>query len=105
MKSYQLRILVLILIFWFLMIGLSLLDPVWAQIMGSGLESRMRGLTNQLLTVVLPLMSVLGLVYSAILALIGDGSAKGRIIMVIICSVIGFLAPHIIRWFQLAVGQ
>ena len=67
-------------------------------------ESRMKGLTNQLMTVVLPLMSVLGLVYAVILALTGDCGAKGRIVMVIICSVVGFLAPHIISWFQAAVG-
>ena len=79
-------------------------DTVLAQILMSGFESRMKGLTNQLMTVILPLMSVLGLVYAVILALTGDGSAKGRIIMVIICSIVGFLAPHIISWFQSAVG-
>ena len=86
-------------------VGFCLSEPAWAQFVGSGFENRMKGLTNQLMTVVLPLMSVLGLVYAVILALIGDGAAKGRIIMVIVCSIVGFLAPHIISWFQSAVGH
>jgi len=72
---------------------------------GGGFESKMQGLTTKLITVVLPLVSVLGLVYAVILALTGDGAAKGRIIMVIVCSIVGFLAPHIISWFQSAAGQ
>ena len=71
---------------------------------GSGFESRMEHLTSRLVSVVLPLLSVLGLVYAVFLALIGDGAARGRIVTVIVCSVIGFLAPYIIRWFQSAAG-
>jgi len=80
-------------------------DLAHAQYGGMGFESKMQGLTTKLISVVLPLVSVLGLVYAVLLALTGDGAAKGRIIMVIVCSVIGFLAPHIIGWFQLATGQ
>lgn len=79
-------------------------DLAYAQFAG-GFESKMQGLTTKLITVILPLVSVLGLVYAVILALTGDGAAKGRIIMVIVCSIIGFMAPHIIGWFQSAVGQ
>ena len=98
-----------ILFKWGLVLGIVALgfyfsEPAWAQLIGSGFEGRMRGLTNQLMTVILPLMSVLGLVYAVILALMGDGTAKGRIIMVIVCSLVGFLAPHIISWFQAAAG-
>ena len=79
-------------------------DLAHAQFTG-GFESKMQGLTTKLITVILPLVSVLGLVYAVILALTGDGAAKGRIIMVIVCSIIGFMAPHIIGWFQSAAGQ
>ena len=75
-----------------------------AQIMGNVFESKMQNLTNSLITVVLPFLSVLGLLYAVILALFGDGAARGRIIMVIVCSIIGFLAPHIIGWFQSVTG-
>ena len=78
-------------------------DIANAQFSG-GFESKMQGLTTKLITVVLPLVSILGLVYAVFLAITGDGAAKGRIITVIICSVIGFLAPHIISWFQSASG-
>ena len=79
-------------------------DLAHAQYAG-GFESKMQGLTTKLITVILPLVSVMGLVYAVILALTGDGAAKARIIMVIVCSIIGFMAPHIIGWFQSAAGQ
>lgn len=79
-------------------------DLALAQFSG-GFESKMQGLTNKLITVILPLISILGLVYAVMLALTGDGAAKGRIVMVIVCSIIGFMAPHIIGWFQSAAGQ
>ena len=72
------------------MLTLYCSEAAWSQLLGSGFESRMKGLTNQLMTVILPLISVLGLVYAVILALTGDGAAKGRIIMVIVCSIVGF---------------
>ena len=72
--------------------------------MAFGFESKMQGITNQLISTVLPLLSILGLVYAAILALTGDASAKARIITVIGVSVIGFLAPAIIQWLQRAAG-
>ena len=76
-----------------------------AFILGSGFEGRMEQLTNRLVSVILPLLSILGLVYAVFLALMGDGSARGRIVTVIVCSVVGFLAPYIIRWFQSAAGH
>lgn len=80
-------------------------ETTLAQVVGGGFEGKMQGLTNKLITVILPILSVLGLVYAVFLALTGDGGAKGRIIMVIGCSVVGFLAPYIIGWFQSAAGQ
>ena len=75
-----------------------------AFLLGSGFEGRMEQLTNRLVSVILPLLSILGLVYAVFLALLGDGAARSRIVTVIVCSVIGFLAPYIIRWFQSAAG-
>ncbi|MDH5582007.1 MAG: TrbC/VirB2 family protein [Bdellovibrionales bacterium] len=98
-----------------LMIGLCILgvvafsilfpDLAQAALGGVGFESRMESLTNKLISVVLPAVSILGLVYAVLLAMTGDGAAKSRIIMVIVCSVVGFMAPHIIRWFQSATGS
>lgn len=81
-------------------------DSSFAQWAGAGgaFESKVTGLTGKLVTIVLPLLSVLGLVYAVFLAMTGDTGAKGRIIMVIGCSVVGFLAPSIIRWLQSASG-
>lgn len=80
-------------------------DPALAQSFGgSGFESRIKGFTNNLISVILPAVAILGLLYAAMLAASGDEGAKKRMILVVIASVIGFLAPLIIRWFQSAVG-
>jgi hypothetical protein len=67
---------------------------------GSGFENKMESINSSLITKILPLLSVLGLVYSAILAIQGDGDAKGKILMVMIASVVGFMAPLIIEWLK-----
>ncbi len=71
---------------------------------GDALSQRVNGLTNKIIGTILPAISILGLVYSAILAASGDQGAKGRMVLVIIASVVGFLAPVVIRWFQGAVN-
>jgi len=81
------------------------LDPACAQgIGGSGFEGKIKGFTNNLMTVILPAVSILGLLYGAILAASGDEGAKRRMVLVIFASVVGFMSPVIIRWFQSAVG-
>jgi hypothetical protein len=65
-----------------------------------GLENKVQSVTNGLINFLLPAASVLGIVYAAILAATGDASAKQRMVLVIIASIVGFLAPLIIRWLQ-----
>ncbi len=82
-------------------------DTLFAQdfggVGGDALSQRVNGLTNKIIGTILPAISILGLVYSAILAASGDQGAKGRMVLVIIASIVGFLAPIVIRWFQGAV--
>ena len=75
-------------------------DVALAQFAGGGLESKVQGVTNGLITFLLPAASVIGLVYAAILAATGDASAKQRMVLVAVTSLIGMLAPLIIRWIQ-----
>ena len=75
-------------------------DFALAQFGGGGLESKVQGVTNGLITFLLPAASVIGLVYAAILAATGDASAKQRMVLVAVTSLIGMLAPLIIRWIQ-----
>lgn len=81
---------------------LAILCPelVFAQFSGGALESKVNGVTSGLINFLLPAASVIGLVYSAILAATGDASAKSRMVLIAICSVVGMLAPLIIRWLQ-----
>lgn len=69
-----------------------------AQMGGSGFENKVRNINNSLITSILPLVSIFGLFYAAVLAISGDGEAKGKIIGVLIASAVGFLAPMIIDW-------
>jgi uncharacterized membrane protein YdbT with pleckstrin-like domain len=75
-------------------------DIAMAQFSGGALESKVNGVTSGLINFLLPAASVIGLVYAAILAATGDASAKQRMVLVIVASVVGFLAPLIIRWLQ-----
>ncbi len=68
-------------------------------------EARTRSLTNSLIGTILPLLSTLALVYAVILAFTGDAGAKGRIVAVVVCSIVGFLSPHLIEWLKRAAGQ
>ena len=92
---------------WFLLffgiIGVTLFAP--ELVLAYEFEARTQALTTNLITTVLPLLSTLGLVYAAFLALTGDGSAKARILTVIVCSIVGFLAPHFIAWLKAAAGS
>ena len=82
---------------------LNLPNDAFAQFLGgSSFESRIRSFTDNLMSVVLPAVAILGLLYAAMLAMGGDEGAKRRMVLVVIASVVGFLAPPIIRWFQSA---
>jgi hypothetical protein len=73
----------------------------FAQFAGGGaLQSKVSGITNGLTHFLLPAVSVLGIVYAAILAATGDASAKSRMVLVLVASIVGFLAPLIIGWLQ-----
>lgn len=71
---------------------------------GGDFQNRMSGLTRNLVNVLLPAVSILGLVWAAILAAMGDEGSKNRMILVAFASIVGFLAPIIIRWLQSATG-
>ena len=71
-----------------------------AQLGGSGFESKVQNINTNLITRILPLVSSFGLFYAAVLAISGDGEAKGKIIGVLIASATGFLAPMIIEWLK-----
>ena len=84
---------------------LCFVEPSMAQgFGGSGFETRIRNLTNNMISVILPAVAILGLLYAALLAASGDEGAKRRMVLVVIASIIGFMSPVIIRWFQSASG-
>jgi hypothetical protein len=79
-------------------------DLAFADYGGGEFQNKMSGLTRNLVNVLLPAVSILGLVYAAILAAMGDEGSKSRMVLVVIACVVGFLAPLFIRWLQSATG-
>lgn len=79
-------------------------DLAFADYGGGEFQNKMSGLTRNLVNVLLPAVSILGLVYAAILAAMGDEGSKSRMVLVVIACVVGFLAPLFIRWLQSAAG-
>lgn len=87
----------------FMIFGLLMVlypELVLAQFSGGALENKINGVTSGLINFLLPAASIIGLIYSAILAATGDASAKARMTTIAICCVVGMLAPLIIRWLQ-----
>ena len=86
-----------------IVLGLMILVPEisMAQVIGGGdLKGKVDGITKGITNFLLPAVSILGLVYSAILAASGDSEAKSRMVLIMCASIVGFLAPLIIRWLQ-----
>lgn len=80
-------------------------EPAVAQVLGGGeLGSRVGNLTKNLVNMIVPLIAILGLIYAGILGATGDPSAKQRMVVVIIFSVICFMAKFIVQWLQSASG-
>jgi hypothetical protein len=71
-----------------------------AQFVGGNFEAKVSGLTTALINQILPLLSVIGIFYASALAMNGSPEAKNRIILVIGCSIVGFLAPYLIQWLK-----
>lgn len=96
---------------WFVVMGLAfavlvtlLPELAFAQYGGGEFQNKVGGLTRNLVNVLLPAVSILGLVYAAILAAMGDEGSKSRMVLVVIACVVGFLAPLFIRWLQSVAG-
>lgn len=90
----------LVLILGFALVTALFPELALAQFSGGAFESKVNGVTSGLINFLLPAASIIGLVYSAILAASGDASAKSRMTLIAICSVVGMLAPLLIRWLQ-----
>ena len=71
---------------------------------GGDFQSRIGSLTSNLVNVLAPAVAILGLVYAAILAAMGDESSKSRMILCIVASCVAFLAPLFIHWIQSFMG-
>ncbi len=79
---------------------IMLIPEANAQFVGGSLETKVSTLSNALITQILPLLSVIGIFYASALAINGSPEARGKIMVVIGCSIVGFLAPYIIQWLK-----
>lgn len=84
------------------MAAIAILMPEMA--LATGFETKMGNLRDNLIGTVLPLVSTIGLVYAAILAVSGSSESKGKVITVLAMSVVGFMAKFIIEFLKGTVG-
>ena len=63
-------------------------------------ETKMERLRDSLVGTLLPLISTIGLVYASILAVSGSEESRGKVISIIIMSIVGFMAQYIIEFVQ-----
>jgi hypothetical protein len=80
-------------------------ELLFADYGGGDFQGRMNGLTANLVNVLMPAVAILGLVYAAILAAMGDESSKSRMVLCIFASCVAFLAPLFIHWLQSFMGN
>ena len=88
--------------FFTVMAAIAILMPEMA--LATGFETKMGNLRDNLIGRVLPLVSTIGLVYAAILAVSGSSESKGKVITVLAMSVVGFMAKFIIEFLKGTVG-
>lgn len=63
-------------------------------------ESSLMAVQDRLIGTILPLAAILGLVFAGLSFVAGSPNAKGHLMLAIIGSVIGFLAPSLVSWIQ-----
>lgn len=68
-------------------------------------ENKAKSITSHIINVIFPILSIFGLLYAAALGISGDGDSKRKVIAVLLCSLIGFIAPAIIEWLKAASGS
>ena len=86
------------------MASIYMFFPDMALAQYGGFETKVNNLTSSIVNILLPACSILGLIYAAILASTGDPSARQRMTLIVVASIVGFLAPLIIKWLQGASG-
>ena len=75
-------------------------EEVWALAGVGNFESKLDNLNKNLVSRLLPLVATCGLVYAAFLMAIGSPEARSKALAVIGGSILGFLAPALMKWLS-----
>lgn len=78
-------------------IGLVILLPELSQ---ASVESTLSGIQDKLISTILPLVSILGLVFAGFSFVLGSPNARSHLIFALIGSAIGFGAPSIVNFIR-----
>lgn len=66
----------------------------------SSVESTLSNISTRLISTILPLVSILGLVFAAISFAMGNQNARAHLMLAIFGAVVGFGAPSIIAFIR-----
>ena len=80
-----------------MIIGTVLLVP---ELGHCSVESTLSNISTRLISVILPLVAILGLVFAAISFAMGNPNARGHLMLAIFGAVVGFGAPSIIAFIR-----
>jgi hypothetical protein len=80
-----------------IMMGVLLLFP---ELGHCSVESTLSNISSRLISVILPLVSILGLVFAAISFAMGNPNARGHLMLAIFGAAVGFGAPSIVAFIR-----
>ena len=66
----------------------------------ASVESTLTNIQNKLITVILPLVAILGLVFAGLSFVSGSPNARQHLVLAVFGSVIGFGAPSIVTFIR-----
>jgi len=72
----------------------------WSIASFASVESSLMAVQTKLIGTILPLASIIGLVFAGLSFVYGSPNARNHLVLAIIGAIVGFGAPSIVSWIQ-----
>ncbi len=84
----------------FLLATLLIATVFWSLSSLASVESSLMAVQSKLIGTILPLASIIGLIFAGLSFVYGSANAKNHLILAVIGAAVGFGAPSIVSWIQ-----
>ncbi len=88
----------------FVFVTLCLSYLLWMPLGICSVESSLHNIQSKLMTVILPLASILGLIFAGLSFVAGSMNARSHLVLAIIGAVVGFGSPSIVSFIRVLVN-